>query len=126
MEKFKSFVSIDLNDYNELIIGSVAQEEKIIDLEEKIVELEEKNDAHKGLLIYSWKNYLIHSQNFSLRRLVEEPNEKDYVEYHKEALFKELSRHELPVSIITEIIDLALEEVKKIIEEEQKENKDGN
>lgn len=126
MDKFKSFVSIDLNDYNELILKNKEQEEMIVTQGKEIVELQEKNDAHKGLLINSWKIYLKDTKNYHLRRLVEEPNEKDYVDYHKEVLFKELSSNELPVSIITEIIDLAIEDTKKIIEDEQQENENGN
>ena len=123
---FNSFVSIDLNDYNELILKNKEQEEMIVAQGEEIVELEEKNDAHKGLLINSWKIYLKNTKKYNLRRLVEEPNEKQYVEYHYEELYKSLSTYDLPVSITNEIIKLALEDTKKIIEDEQQENENGN
>jgi len=50
MSKFNSFVSIDLQDYNDLILKNKEQEELVIAQSEEIVKLQEDKEVFETLL----------------------------------------------------------------------------
>jgi len=112
MSKFNSFVSIDLNDYNALILKNKEQEELVIAQSEEIVKLQEDKEVFETLLKDSLVKVAISDSDYYLERIY---NNKDSDNsYNKEVIFERLRKICGSVSIAEECVELAIKEFELI------------
>ncbi len=112
MSKFNSFVSIDLNDYNALILKNKEQEETINKRCEEIMKLKEDKEMYETILKNSLVKVAINDSDYYLERIY---NNKDSDNlYNKEVIFERLRKICGSVSIVNECVELAIKEFELI------------
>lgn len=112
MSKFNSFVSIDLNDYNALILKNKEQEELIIAQSQEIMKLQENKEMFETLLKNSLVKVAINDSDYYLERII---NKQDADEsYSKGVVGERLRKICGSVSIAEECVELAIKEFELI------------
>lgn len=120
MSKFNSFVSVDLQDYNDLILKNKEQEELVIAQSEEIVKLQEDKEVFETLLKDSLVKVAINDSDYYLERII---NKQDADEsYSKGVVGERLRKICGSVSIAEECVELAIKEFELIKQGET----DGN